>query len=148
MRPTSYFNASHDIAVRSGVIAHRYRTADGRFILNEDDMRHVRLLPAEYSTGIDAIPITESEAAELIAAGGNQLGEMTNSSGDASAADSDAVQTEAEDGASPEDTPSFQESVDAQESESSAEEEAAVDEGQDGSPEDDPEDPSTQQDEP
>lgn len=138
MRPTSYFNASHDIAVRSGVIAHRYRTADGRFILNEDDMRHIRLLPAEYSTGIDAIPITESEASELIAAGGYQMGELTSSSSDASAVADEDVQTETDGDSSP----------DEQESESSDEDESAVDENQDGNSEGDVEDPSTQQDEP
>lgn len=86
----NYFSVSHAVAVRSGVIAQRYRTADDRFILNEDDMRHIRMLPEEYITGLDAIVLTEMEAMELIAQGGHQMGERIGS------ADSSAEQVESE----------------------------------------------------
>ena len=66
---------SADIARRAGVIDIRHRTADGNFIVNESDLRMVRFEPEEYVRGISGQVLTEQEAAKLIEAGGNQIGE-------------------------------------------------------------------------
>lgn len=75
MREMKYLKVSADIARRAGVIDVRHRTADGEFIINESDLRMVRFEPEEYVKGIAGQVITEQEAARLIEAGGNQIGE-------------------------------------------------------------------------
>ena len=67
--------ASRDIAERSGMIASRYRTKDGRFILNNRDLSRIRLTADEYVTGRAGVEIvSESEADRLINEGGYRLG--------------------------------------------------------------------------
>ncbi len=67
--------ASRDIAERSGMIASRYRTKDGRFILNNRDLSRIRLTADEYVTGLAGVEIvSESEADRLINEGGYRLG--------------------------------------------------------------------------
>lgn len=75
MREMKYLKVSADIARRAGVIDVRYRTADGEFIINESDLRMVRFEPEEYVKGIAGQVLTEQEAARLIEAGGNKIGE-------------------------------------------------------------------------
>lgn len=75
MREMKYLKVSADIARRAGVIDVRHRTADGDFIVNESDLRMVRFEPEEYVRGIAGQVLTEQEAARLIEAGGNQIGE-------------------------------------------------------------------------
>lgn len=75
MREMKYLKVSADIARRAGVIDVRHRTADGEFIINESDLRMVRFEPEEYVKGIAGQVLTEQEAARLIEAGGNQIGE-------------------------------------------------------------------------
>lgn len=75
MREMKYLKVSADIARRAGVIDVRHRTADGNFIVNESDLRMVRFEPEEYVRGISGQVLTEQEAAKLIEAGGNQIGE-------------------------------------------------------------------------
>lgn len=75
MREMKYLKVSADVARRAGVIDVRHRTADGEFIINESDLRMVRFEPEEYVRGIAGHVLTEQEAAKLIEAGGNQLGE-------------------------------------------------------------------------
>ena len=70
-----YLKVSADIARRTGVIDVRHRTADGEFIINESDLRMVRFEPEEYVKGIAGQVLTEQEAAKLIEAGGNKIGE-------------------------------------------------------------------------
>lgn len=75
MREMKYLKVSADIARRAGVIDVRHRTADGDFIVNESDLRMVRFKPEEYVRGIAGQVLSEQEAARLIEAGGNQIGE-------------------------------------------------------------------------
>lgn len=75
MREMKYLKVSADIARRAGVIDVRHRTADGEFIVNESDLRMVRFDPEEYVRGIAGQVLTEQEAAKLIEAGGNKIGE-------------------------------------------------------------------------
>lgn len=75
MREMKYLKVSADIARRAGVIDVRHRTADGDFIVNESDLRMVRFDPEEYVKGIAGQVLTEQEAAKLIEAGGNKIGE-------------------------------------------------------------------------
>lgn len=75
MREMKYLKVSADIARRAGVIDVRHRTADGEFIINESDLRMARFDPEEYVKGIAGQVLTEQEAARLIEAGGNQIGE-------------------------------------------------------------------------
>ena len=74
MRNMAYFLVPEQIAERSGTIEHRYRTKDGRFILNETDMKGVRLTPEEYISGLDVEILSESRASELIKENGYQMG--------------------------------------------------------------------------
>lgn len=78
MREMKYLKVSADIARRAGVIDVRHRTADGEFIVNESDLRMVRFEPEEYVKGIAGQVLTEQEAAKLIEAGGNKIGEVQN----------------------------------------------------------------------
>lgn len=77
MRKEAIYAASADIARRAGVISSSYRTADGRFILSEHDLRSVRfsMTPEEYVTGLDVEIVSEEEAKTLIRDGGYQIGE-------------------------------------------------------------------------
>lgn len=132
----NYFSVTRDVAVRSGVIAQRYRTVDGRFILNEDDMRHIRLLPEEYITGLDAIVLTASEANDLIIAGGWKLGEQVVDTTDAGN-ESDVESSE----------PSAEEAVPTESNDNSGVDGDSVDEDDSGSTEGDSNDyPSDSQD--
>lgn len=74
MRTTKYYKVTASVAERSGVAEMRYRTADGMMILNEQDVRMIRLEPEEYLTGVVEAILTEDEAALLIEQGGKQLG--------------------------------------------------------------------------
>lgn len=66
---------TRDIAERSGMIATRYRTKDGRFILNDRDLSHVRFSSEEYITGLQGVEqITDAKASKLIKANGYQMG--------------------------------------------------------------------------
>lgn len=74
MRTTKYYKVQPSVAERSGVADMRYRTADGMMILNEQDVRMIRLEPEEYLTGVVEAILTEQEAALLIEQGGRQMG--------------------------------------------------------------------------
>lgn len=65
-----------DIAVRSGLIATRYRIADGRFVLDNKDLSRVRFTTDEYISGLQGVTkVSEEEAKTLIAENGYQMGE-------------------------------------------------------------------------
>jgi len=74
MRTTKYYKVQPSVAERSGVADMRYRTADGMMILNEQDVRMIRLEPEEYLTGVVEAILTEEEAALLIEQGGKRMG--------------------------------------------------------------------------
>ena len=74
MRTTKYYKVLPSVAERSGVAEMRYRTSDGMIILNEQDVRMIRLEPEEYLTGVVEAILTEEEALLLIEQGGKQMG--------------------------------------------------------------------------
>lgn len=74
MRTTKYYKVQPSVAERSGVADVRYRTADGMMILNEQDVRMIRLEPEEYLKGVVEAILTEEEAALLIEQGGRLMG--------------------------------------------------------------------------
>lgn len=74
MRTTKYYKVMPSVAERAGVAEIRYRTEDGMMILNEQDVRMVRLEPEEYLSGVVEAILTEEEAALLIEQGGRKMG--------------------------------------------------------------------------
>lgn len=74
MRTAKYYKVKPSVAERSGVADMRYRTADERMILNEQDVRMIRLEPEEYLTGVVEAILTEEEALLLIEQGGKRMG--------------------------------------------------------------------------
>lgn len=72
---TAFYLVTRDIAIRSGLVDVRYRTLDGRFILDNKDLSRVRLTTDEYVNGLKGVEkISEAEAQTLIAQGGYKKG--------------------------------------------------------------------------
>lgn len=72
---TAFYLVTRDIAIRSGLVDVRYRTLDGRFILDNKDLSRVRFTTDEYVSGLAGVEkISESEAQTLIARGGYKKG--------------------------------------------------------------------------
>lgn len=75
MTDLQHYVATADVAQRSGMIATRYRLVDGTFILNNRDLRGIRMTSEEMLTGIKGItPISEKDAIAAIADNGYKLG--------------------------------------------------------------------------
>ena len=72
----AFYKVIDDIAIRSGLIAERYRTADNEhWILDNKDLSRVRFTADEYINGLSGVEkITENEAKTLIALGGYKFG--------------------------------------------------------------------------
>ena len=72
----AFYKVTEDIAIRSGLIAERYRTADNEhWILDNKDLSRVRFTADEYINGLSGVEkITENEAKTLIALGGYKFG--------------------------------------------------------------------------
>ena len=63
--------ATEEVVKRAGVYETAYMVADGRFIIDNKDIRRIRLTGEEYLTGIAGIErITEHEAELLISENG------------------------------------------------------------------------------
>lgn len=74
MIDTALFLVDAVIAQRAGRMAGRYKTEEGKYILNEKDLEHVRFTTEEYLTGLKGVKkITQAEADELIKKGGYEL---------------------------------------------------------------------------
>ena len=72
---TAFYLVTRDIAIRSGLVDVRYRTLDGRFILDNKDLSRVRFTTDEYVNGLKGVEkISEAEAQTLIAQGGYKKG--------------------------------------------------------------------------
>lgn len=72
---TAFYLVTRDIAIRSGLVDVRYRTLDGKFILDNKDLSRVRFTTDEYVSGLAGVEkITEAEAQTLIARGGYKKG--------------------------------------------------------------------------
>lgn len=75
MMESATYLVSATIAERSGLIASRYRIADGRYVLNDRDLARVRLTADEYINGLQGVSkVTSAEAQTLIAANNYQMG--------------------------------------------------------------------------
>ena len=72
----AFYKVTEDIAIRSGLIAERYRTADNEhWILDNKDLSRVRFTADEYINGLSGVEkITSNEAETLIALGGYKFG--------------------------------------------------------------------------
>ena len=72
----AFYKVTEDIAIRSGLIAERYRTSDNKhWILDNKDLSRVRFTADEYINGLSGVEkITENEAETLIALGGYKFG--------------------------------------------------------------------------
>lgn len=76
MIDVAFYLVSEEVARRAGVIDSKYRTQDGRFILDNKDLDRMRLTSEEFVNGIsDAEMITREQAKELIAANRYAIGE-------------------------------------------------------------------------
>lgn len=63
----AFYVVSESIARRSGVIEQRYRTKDGRFILDNKDLSRIRFTAQEYTQGLSGVVmVTKQEAYALI----------------------------------------------------------------------------------
>lgn len=72
---TAFYLVTRDIAIRSGLVDVRYRTLEGKFILDNKDLSRVRFTTDEYVSGLAGVEkITEAEAQTLIARGGYKKG--------------------------------------------------------------------------
>lgn len=72
---TAFYLVTRDIAIRSGLVDVRYRTLEGKFILDNKDLSRVRFTTDEYISGLAGVEkITEAEAQTLIAQGGYKKG--------------------------------------------------------------------------
>lgn len=72
----AFYKVTEDIAIRSGLIAERYRMSDNEhWILDNKDLSRVRFTADEYINGLSGVEkITENEAETLIALGGYKFG--------------------------------------------------------------------------
>lgn len=75
MLDTAFYLVSRDIAVRSGVVNERYRTADGRFVLDNKDLGRIRFTSDEFVSGLKGIErVDRATAYALIQQNGNKRG--------------------------------------------------------------------------
>lgn len=67
---------TREIALRTGDIRFKYRTKDGRFIVDNRTLAKIRFTSDEIVNGLDGVEkITEEEAKTLIARGGYKMGD-------------------------------------------------------------------------
>lgn len=73
---STIYIATQDVAERTGFISSRYRTKDGRFILNHQDLRRVSLTTDEVLNGLgDKVQVIDKDVAnDLIIENGFALG--------------------------------------------------------------------------
>ena len=103
----AFYKVTEDIAIRSGLIAERYRTADNEhWILDNKDLSRVRFTADEYINGLSGVEkITENEAETLIALGGYKFGyEGLYDGGNVVVDEQEETGVESEKTISPEDT--------------------------------------------
>lgn len=75
MIDVGYYAATPEVAQRAGLSDLRYRTVDGRYILDNRDLERISLRSQEFLTGISGVePLSRQEAKTLIAEGGYKMG--------------------------------------------------------------------------
>ena len=108
----AFYKVTEDIAIRSGLIAERYRTADNEhWVLDNKDLSRVRFTADEYINGLSGVEkITENEAETLIALGGYKFGyEGLDDDGNVVVDEQDKTEGKSEETISPEDTGNIKE---------------------------------------
>lgn len=108
----AFYKVTEDIAIRSGLIAERYRTADNKhWILDNKDLSRVRFTADEYINGLSGVEkITENEAETLIALGGYKFGyECLDDGRNVVVDEQEETEVESEETISPEDTGNVEE---------------------------------------
>ena len=108
----AFYKVTEDIAIRSGLIAERYRTADNEhWILDNKDLSRVRFTADEYINGLSGVEkITENEAETLIALGGYKFGyEGLDDGRNVVVDEQEETEVESEETISPEDTGNVEE---------------------------------------
>ncbi len=66
-----FYAVTEDVARRAGLKDQRYKTRDGRYILDNNDLGRIALTSDEYISGLDGVEaISKDEAKRLIAEGG------------------------------------------------------------------------------
>lgn len=108
----AFYKVTEDIAIRSGLIAERYRTADNEhWVLDNKDLSRVRFTADEYINGLSGVEkITENEAETLIALGGYKFGyEGLDDDGNVVVDEQDETEGKSEETISPEDTGNIEE---------------------------------------
>lgn len=96
-----FYLVTEAVARRAGVIASRYRTQDGRFVLDDKDLSYIRLTPDEYLHGLEGIErVTKQEALSEIQMENYQMGEQeqpvaeeTNNPAEADSEAAESVET-------------------------------------------------------
>ena len=118
---------SRAIAERTGRINARYRTRDGRYIIDNNDLKRLRLTAEEYITGLKGVErIDDTEAKRLIALGGRAMGVAPVE--DASPAD--MIEEALEGAAAPSEDAVDEAAIQSQQTEQEEEENAAPTEGE------------------
>ena len=108
----AFYKVTEDIAIRSGLIAERYRTADNEhWVLDNKDLSRVRFTADEYINGLSGVEkITENEAETLIALGGYKFGyEGLDDGRNVVVDEQEETKVESEETISPEDTGNVEE---------------------------------------
>lgn len=74
MLDTAFYLVTEQICRRAGLLGQRYRTKDGRYILDNKDLSRVRFTSDEYVSGLSGVEkISLDQARTLIAGGGHSM---------------------------------------------------------------------------
>lgn len=76
MLESQNYLVTREVALRTGSIQYKYRTEDGRFIVDYRTLSRIRLTGDEILNGLKGVEsITKDEAKTLIAKGGYKMGD-------------------------------------------------------------------------
>ena len=80
MLESQNYLVTKEVALRTGSIQYKYRTEDGRFIVDYRTLSRIRLTGDEILNGLKGVEeITKDEAKTLIAKGGYKMGDSEES---------------------------------------------------------------------
>ena len=80
MLESQNYLVAREVALRTGSIQYKYRTEDGRFIVDYRTLSRIRLTGDELLNGLKGVEaITKDEAKTLIAKGGYKMGDSEES---------------------------------------------------------------------
>ena len=78
MLDVAYYLVTREILERAGLAGQRYRSKDGRYVLDNKDLSRVRFTSEEYISGLQGVEkITAEQAKQAIAEGGYQMKEQS-----------------------------------------------------------------------